>query len=287
MYKRWIFILSMMVLFSFACQAVTGIGGVVRGSGEVVSETRPVSGFDQISVCCGMELIVTQGDVESLEIEADDNLLPEIVTTVSGGKLTIRFKDDQGRTQYWPTQPIRCKVTTVDVRGLEVSGGGSLEAGQIETDHLQIESSGGSQADIGSVAADTMGVGVSGGGEFYAQDLQLNRLELDLSGGSTGSIESLEGETLKLENSGGGEVIIAGSVTEQDVSISGGGKYLAGDLKSETIAIMMSGGGEASLWVEESLEADLSGGARVEYYGRPRISEQVSGGSELVSLGER
>ncbi len=287
MYKRWIFILSMMVLFSFACQAVTGIGGVVSGSGEVVSETRPVSGFDQISVCCGMQLIVTQGDVESLEIEADDNLLPEIVSTVSGGRLTIRFKDDQGRTQYWPSQPIRCTVTAIAVRRLEVSGGGSLDAGLIETDDLQIDTSGGSQADVGSVVADTMRVEVSGGGEFYAQDLQVNRLELDLSGGSTGSIDSLEGETLKLDNSGGGEVMVAGRVTEQDVSISGGGKHLAGDLKSETVVISMSGGGQAGLWVEESLDANLSGGARVEYYGRPRITEQVSGGSELVSLGER
>jgi len=287
MNQRWIYWMCFLIALSLACQAVTGIGGVVRGSGEVVSESRPVSGFDQISVCCGMQLVLTQGESESLEIEADDNLLPEIVSTVSGGRLIIRFKDDQGRTQYWPSQPIRCTVTAIDVRRLEVSGGGSLESGLIETDDLQIDTSGGSQADLAAVVADTMRVEVSGGGELYSRELQVSRLELDLSGGSTGSIDSLEGESLTLDNSGGGEVTIAGSVTEQDVSVSGGGKYLAGDLRSEMTIISMSGGGEASLWVEESLEADLSGGARVEYYGRPQVLEQVSGGSELVSLGER
>jgi hypothetical protein len=35
------------------------------------------------------------------------------------------------------------------------------------------------------------------------------------------------------------------------------------------------------------LDADLSGGASVAYYGRPRITEQLSGGSKLESLGER
>jgi hypothetical protein len=49
----------------------------------------------------------------------------------------------------------------------------------------------------------------------------------------------------------------------------------------------MSGGGSSILWVTGSLDADLSGGARVEYYGQPRVIQDLSGGSELESRGEK
>ena len=287
MKSRSTIIIVPLILLSMACLAVSGLGKVVRGSGKVASETRPVSGFDQISACCGMQLILTQGEIESLEIEADDNLLPEIVSTVSGGKLTIRFKDTNGGTQYRPTQPIRLTVSAIHIRDLEISGGGSLEAAKIDTNRLDIDLSGGSQARTGSITADTVGVIVSGGGDFSVEDLQLSHLDIDLSGGSTASIQALVGDSLKLGSSGGGKITLAGSVAEQDVSFSGGTEYKAGDLESERIQIAMSGGGEATLWVKDALQADLSGGARVEYYGRPLITEQISGGSDLQSLGDR
>jgi hypothetical protein len=285
--KRWVITIILAILISSACVVVSGLGKVVRGSGQITSETRSVSDFDQISICCGMQLMLTQGETEALQIEADDNLLPEIVTEVLAGELAIRYRDTNGQTQYLPSQPVRVRVNAVEIHNLIVSGGGSLEAGPLQTDRLAIQVSGGSRAMTGTITADNLKVEVSGGGDFSAQDMQLTTLDLDLSGGSTASLETLQAESLKLGSSGGGEIAVAGGVTTQDVSLSGGSSYQAGDLESEIVRISMSGGGEATLWANESLEVDLSGGARVEYYGRPGITEQLSGGSKLVSLGER
>ena len=49
---------------------------VVTGSGQVGSETPPVSGFTGVSLTDVGEGIVEQGESESLTIEADDNVLP-------------------------------------------------------------------------------------------------------------------------------------------------------------------------------------------------------------------
>jgi hypothetical protein len=259
----------------------------VRGSGQVTSENRPVSGFDQIDVCCGMQLMLTQGDTESLEVEADDNLLPEIVTEVRAGELVIRYRDSNGPTQYLPSQPVRVRVNAIQINKLVVSGGGGLEAGPLQADRLAMDLSGGSRARMDTITADDLRIVVSGGGDLSLQDAQLTDLDLDLSGGSSASVDMLQAESLGLESSGGGEIGIAGSVTTQNVSLSGGSSYQAGDLESETVTIQMSGGGDATLWVKEMLEADLSGGAQVDYFGRPLITEQLSGGSKLESLGER
>ena len=285
--KRWALVIVAVILVSSACVVSTGLGKTVRGSGQITSETRPVSGFDQIDICCGMQLMLTQGETESLEVVADDNLLPEIVTEVRAGTLVIHYRDSNGSTQYLPSQPVRVQVGALQINKLVVSGGGGLEAGPLQADRLAMDLSGGSRARMDTITADNLNVVVSGGGNLSLQDAQLTALDLDLSGGSAASVDMLQAERLKLDSSGGGEISIAGSAPRQDVSLSGGSSYQAGDLESDSVTIQMSGGGEVSLWVKEMLEADLSGGAHVDYYGRPRITEQLSGGSKLVSLGER
>src|SRR5919109_984587 len=43
-----------------------------RGSGNIVTETREVSGFKSIEVSYPAQVVVTQGSQESLKIQADD-----------------------------------------------------------------------------------------------------------------------------------------------------------------------------------------------------------------------
>jgi hypothetical protein len=287
MVKPWIWLSAFgpAVLLISSCSLVTG--NVIRGSGRVASESRPVSGFDEIEVCCGMQLVLSQGQSESLEIEAEDNILPEIVSEVIGNRLSLQFDNPGGTKSYRLTRPVRVSVSSIEIRSLGVSGGGSLEAGPIESDRVSLELSGGSRAEMESLAADSLEVGISGGGRYSAQELQVNHLSLDLSGGSTASILALQSERLELAVTGGGNVEVAGSVNEQSVSLSGGGDYLAEDLESQETDIRMTGGGQAIVWVNETLVADLSGGARLDYYGRPQVTQQLSGGSRLESRGDR
>jgi hypothetical protein len=136
--------ISALVLASLACNATFGLGNGVRGSGNIETESRPVSDFDEIDVCCGMQLELTQGQEETLDIEADDNILPEIVSTVSGRKLAVRYKNEPGLGGYRPSQPVRVRVSVIDIRAITVSGGGRLEAEPIATSDISIDLSGGS-----------------------------------------------------------------------------------------------------------------------------------------------
>ena len=290
MNKRWMYWIVVLLALSLACNVsvqLPGIGETIRGSGNVISESREVSGFDQISVCCGMQLILTQGETESLEIEADDNLLPEIESYVEGSQLIVRFKDDGGGINFRTTQTIRVRVSAREIRGVEVSGGGQAEVGDVNSDRLSVGLSGGSLAEFSKVIADALTVDMSGGGNFSAQELAVSSLEMGMSGGSDASIGKLSAGSLKVDGSGGGQATIAGSVNDQAIEWSGGGKYRAGDLESQTAVLRMSGGGSATLWVHDALDADLSGGASGEYYGRPVVNQDVSGGGSLKGLGDK
>ncbi len=239
--------LIMVVTIAMAMMLSACAARVVRGSGNVVRETRDVRGFEQIDICCGMELILSQASQESLEIEAEDNIIAEIETRVVGDTLEVGYIEQYPETAYWPTKPIRLFLSVEVVREIDISGGGELDAFEIETDSF----------------------------------------DLHLSGGSDAEIDALNVDDFDLDVSGGGDVKVSGQVNEQRIELSGGSSYEASELVSEQAVINVSGGGNAEIWVTDSLDVNASGGSSVSYYGQPIVNSNSSGGSSVISLGSK
>ena len=78
------FILTLTVLSS--CHFITG-------SGNIISETRAIGNFNGISAAGGFNVEVKIGPVSEVIVEADDNVMKYIETTVSGNTLKIRLGD--------------------------------------------------------------------------------------------------------------------------------------------------------------------------------------------------
>src|SRR5258708_6420102 len=132
--------LMLVLLLAGALAGCVDFGGwrSVKGSGNTMTETRAVSGFDQVSVSGAGELTLAQGDQESLTIEADDNLLPLIRSDVQGGHLSIGPQNVNLR----PTRTIRYQVTVKHLSALHLSGSVRAEAGALKTKRLTLGISG-------------------------------------------------------------------------------------------------------------------------------------------------
>ncbi len=61
----------------------------VKGSGNIIKDSRSVAGFDKVSISGSGFLLITQGDEESLAIECDDNIASYIRSSVKDGTLNI------------------------------------------------------------------------------------------------------------------------------------------------------------------------------------------------------
>jgi hypothetical protein len=279
------FALSSFLVASCAIRLAGSSAG--RGSGNIVKESRQVSDFDRVKVCCGMQLTLTQGEPTSVEIAADDNLLPEITSNVTDGQLVVEYREIPGPMSHRPSQPVQVLVTTPTIHGMIISGGGQLRSNSVQSDRVEIDLSGGAQGRIESLVSDTSIVNVSGGGRFEAGIVQGTLAEVDLSGGANAAIDSLSVENLDLQASGGGKVTLAGSAIQQSIDLSGGCQLNAPNLESKNITIGISGSGDATVWATDSLDVDLSGGSTVEYYGNPNVSQTLSGGSQVRSLGSK
>jgi Putative auto-transporter adhesin, head GIN domain len=235
--KISIVVLALSMAFILAC----GIG-VVRGSGKVVTETRDVSGFDHVEIHGGGNLYLVQGDSETLEIEAEENIMPYLTSRVINDTLILEF-DDSDRKNFITTRPINYYLTMEDIHGLVISGGGDIETQKITTSDLKIDISGGGNLDIDHMEADTLQAHISGGGDIR---------------------------------------IANGVVKDQDIDVSGGGKYDAPNLQSQIVTASISGGGDLTVWAEESLDVNVSGGGSVYYYGNPTVNSSISGGGDVI-----
>lgn len=161
-------------------RSITG-PNVIVGSGRFVTESRPVSGFDTISIHNGGRAIVTRSDVESLNITAEDNILPLIESRIVDGTLTITFRAGEGSVS---TRGMTFHIGMRSMRGFNGEAGSTIEARGIDIADLHVRLSAGSTF-IGSGTADRLGLELSAGSSVDASALRTRVTTATLSAGST------------------------------------------------------------------------------------------------------
>jgi hypothetical protein len=145
-------------------------------------------------------------------------------------------------TRFYHSVTLRATITMPELRYIELTGG--------------------SRADI---------TGFSSAVDF----------EVNLSGGSqlNGDISAGDAE---FELSGGSQVELEGSGEDLAIDASGGSRLDMEDFPIDDASIDMSGGSRATINISGTLNANLSGGSRVEYVGDPSLGNlEMSGDSEV------
>jgi hypothetical protein len=167
-----------------------------QGSGRLVTESRPVSGFDAVSVSAAGQLIVEQTGYESLEITAEDNVLPLIESEVRNGRLLLGPRPG---TSLHTTRPVVYRLTVVGLRELDASGASSTEIRRLAGDSLVTQLSGAS---------------------FLSAAGAVARHELHISGASAARLGDLSSRSARASVSGASYVLLR--VSEQlEASASG------------------------------------------------------------------
>jgi hypothetical protein len=196
----------------------SGSGGeTVTGNGNVKTEGREVTGFDRISISGIGELIVEQTGEESLTIEAEENLLPLLISEVEDNRLTLGIRRNSSITA---TKPIVYRLTVGSLRELEGAGSVSISATGLDSSDFSYKGSGTVKAVLSGRAEDQT-VTMSGTGTLDGRNLAGRTAEVDLSG--TGEALVNVTQTLQARASGTATVRYLGD-PQVDVRTSGLGK---------------------------------------------------------------
>ncbi len=243
--KKQIHFILIFVILAFALSACSVT--VFHGSGNIISESRDVSGFHGVELTALGDLFIQQGDKEELRIQADDNLMQHIISTVHDGILTISFDDNQWSNFYTSGESIKFYLTVKDLDAIHFSGAGKIS--------------------VEDVVSPNLSVSLNGVGSIYVENISTDNLNVNLSGA--------------------GDLSVDGVASNQNVNISGVGSYHAADLQSQSATITLSGAGSATIWVHESLDVQITGVGSVGYFGDPRITKSVSGLGSLMDKGTK
>lgn len=190
--------------------------GTINGAGPVTSESRGVSGFDEVELRGVGNLSIRQTESESLTVEAEEDILPKIRTEVENDRLIIGPKPN---TSIQTTEPINYALTVKDLHALKVSGSGDVEAEDIATDKLGINISG-SGAVEASGRVDSQEVDISGSGVYRAENLESKEAKIDVEGAGSALMNVSEALDAKVSSAGSVEYI-GNPTVEKDVSGAG------------------------------------------------------------------
>ncbi|MBN2245900.1 MAG: DUF2807 domain-containing protein [Candidatus Aminicenantes bacterium] len=219
----------------------------IRGSGEVVTEERDVSGITGVKVSNQGDLKIELGDREKLVIEAEDNLIEYIETYVEDGVLKIGTEPNINLRNK---KPIRYYLTARKLVYLATSSSGDIEAPALRADDFTVKVSSSGDIEIDELEAEEVSVGISSSGDV--------------------TIDTLESGSLTIRISSSGDLKIGrGNVKTQDINISSSGNYEGSLVESLRTEVKISSSGDAKVWVTEYLDVHLSSSGDLYYKGDP------------------
>lgn len=189
-------ILLSLAFIAFSMMSFNASAKQIKGSGKVIKETRKAINFHAIDIGGAFEIELIKSNEEKVILETDDNIMPHIRVSVSGGELEVDNTEDINN-------PTELKVTIYykSLDEVDISGAASLySADVLESSHLELDCSGASEITL-KLKVDIMEVDCSGASKLELEG-KANTVEMDLSGASVIRAYGLEINNLELEASG-------------------------------------------------------------------------------------
>ena len=231
----------MCTIFSLPVLAVCAMTSApcdhVKGAGEVVKKTITLESFHGIQLEGAIDVILTPGATQAVEVEAQANLVDLVTTEVRSGVWTIGTGDHG----YSTDKPFVVYITAPSIDQVTIQGSGDVKAtGQFSAEDvtLSIEGSGDLSWDVAakSVQASIRGSGdirlsgsceklkasVEGSGDINAKGMTATTASASTTG--SGDINVNTSGELSARIEGSGDIVYQGNPASVHSNVSGSGE---------------------------------------------------------------
>jgi hypothetical protein len=234
--------LLLLVLTAAACSPVMtiGLGDGVRGSGNMITETRDVSDFSGVQLMTSGNATITVGEANSLTIEAEDNIMPLLTSEVRSGVLELGTASNTSisTSRGWQYTITVESLDLLEITGsgdatvngtvdsnlrVQIAGSGDATLSAVDSADLQVEISGSGDVDASGSATD-LTVRIAGSGSFHGFDLTSEDAAATVTG--SGRVEVHATGNLSATVAGSGDITYDGSPSVSE-SVTGSGDVQA------------------------------------------------------------
>jgi hypothetical protein len=223
----------------FVLAGISLLFPLVSVAGDMISEIRPVGTFHSLDFRGHGDLHITQGRDFMVRLEGGRDLLEKYETYVDNGRLVIEMKS---WWKLWRAKSITAYITMPEVKGLTISGSGTIIGEtRITSQRLTLKGSGSGDIDL---------------------EVDVKKLESKISGS--------------------GEIRLRGAAKDHEYQLSGSGDLKGYELATEKSTIKVSGSGKCEVSVSAQLDVRISGSGKVYYRGNPTTVNQKISGSGTI-----
>lgn len=206
-------------------------------------QKRNVRDYESIEVSTGIETIVSMGDEETVRVEADEDIIDDVITEVKNGTLRIYVKNRTGFNFFnWRDySSVKVYVQATTLNRIKASAGANVRT-----------------------------------------ETTLNGEAIDVDASSGGHVRAtLVYKNVNLGASSGGQMKVEGQAKYLEAGSSSGGIINAEDLNAEYCKANASSGGNTSVSAKTEFTARASSGGNIRYSGNPETKNinSSSGGS--------
>lgn len=229
------FLIATGAILLLASGCVINLQDTIRGDGKVVTQTRDVHEFSGIRVGSGIDVFVTQGETQNVEVVADENLQEWIRTEVEGSVLHI-FVEKSIRMAESKRVNITCKTidrldisSAAEVNGLsrfntdkldiDLSSAGKLKF-EVEAGEISLSASSAAKGYLQG-KAQKITADLSSAGEMDGFDLETKVCDISVS--SAGRARTWVTDEASFQASSGGNINYKGEPKIRNINTSSGG----------------------------------------------------------------
>lgn len=246
------------------------------GSGNVVKQDRNVGDFSTIKILGSADVIIKQGDRTTLQVQADDNLMENIITRVKGDALIV---ETEGSIRNYKKFEVLVTMNRLD--GIEINGSGDVESeGIIKGNSLAISINGSGDVEL-ELEYKNLEAQINGSGDIEISGIT-GDLDLKVMGSGDFSASGLRLNICKLSVYGSGDTKLTGSASSVSVELSASGEVNLYNLSSQDVEVSNFGSGDVIVSVSGKLKARLMGSGDLTYRGTPTNVDVSSQGSGSV-----
>ncbi len=211
-------LLNVALLLTVAAQAQNWGGwNGIEGKGPKVTKTLDLDNFTGFEMAVSGNVYIRQGSTQSVKIEAQQNIIDNLVTDVSDKNWKIKF--DQNVRNYegikiWITIPTLTKayvsgsgdiIGETKFTGLGnlmtgISGSGDIKL-DVEAKDIEGKISGSGGVKLNG-SANALNISISGSGDFFADGLKTQTSTIKVSGSGNCTVDASDALTVHVSGSG-------------------------------------------------------------------------------------
>ena len=252
----------------------------VYGSGNVITENRDApKNFNKIEVSSILKVELEQAPDFEIIVEADDNLIPYIVTEIEGSTLKVRFD----KISVSHIREAKVYVKMPEISGLKASSSSEIVAkNPIQSDNLTLKTSSTADIKLSEVTAKSVVAEASSSSDIKIGRAYAENFKAQSSSTAEIDIEYIESDIIGLNASSSSDIKLKGKSLDLSVKTSSTATVDAKELLANNITVSSSSSSKALVYPIVSLNAKASSTADIYYYNEPKTIDKNTSSSGSV-----